>query len=211
MISKLMRLLRGNRFESSAKYWEQRYQEGGDSGPGSYAHLAEFKAEILNDFVRRHGVRTVMEFGCGDGNQLTLADYPQYIGYDVSPSAVEMCRARFAGDATKGFEDAASWNGERADLSLSLDVVFHLVEDLVFEDYMRRLFAAGDRFVGIYAGNNKGSLQPGAPHVKHRKFSDWIDANAPGWRLIEHVPNRFPDDGDYRTTSFAEFFFYARA
>jgi SAM-dependent methyltransferase len=207
-----MRLLRGSRrFEYSATYWEQRYSEGGNSGPGSYAHLAEFKAEVVNEFVRRNSVRSVMEFGCGDGNQLTLAEYPQYVGYDVSPRAVDMCRAKFAGDATKRFEVVSAWNGEAADMSLSLDVIFHLVEDAVFDDYMRRLFAAGNRFVGIYSGNFERTLQPNAPHVKHRRFSDWIDANAPGWTLIEHVPNRFPDDGDYRMTSFAEFFFYDRA
>jgi hypothetical protein len=206
-----MRFLQGNGFESSAEYWEQRYRKGGNSGPGSYAHLAEFKAEILNEFVRQHDVHTVMEFGCGDGNQLMLANYPQYVGYDVSLRAVQLCRAKFAGDPTKRFEEVASWNGERAELSLSLDVIFHLVEDMVFEDYMRNLFAAGERFVGIYAGNSERSQQPGAPHVKHRRFSDWIDAHAQDWTLIEHVPNRFPDNGNYRSTSFAEFFFYELA
>ncbi|KGQ18848.1 Sulfotransferase [Lysobacter dokdonensis DS-58] len=210
MISRLLRLLRGRKFRSSASYWDQRYREGGNSGPGSYAHLAQFKADVLNDFVARQSVHSVVEFGCGDGNQLTLAQYPDYTGYDVSPRAVEICREKFAHDPSKRFETVDSFDGRRADLSLSLDVIFHLVEDAVFDDYMRRLFAAGGRFVGIYASNAERSLQPEAPHVKHRKFSDWIDAHAPEWELFEHVPNRFPDDGDFRTTSFAEFFFYRR-
>jgi len=91
------------RFRGSAEYWERNYARGGTSGPGSYHAAAEAKAAFLNDFVRTHEVRSVIEFGCGDGNQLSLADYPRYIGLDVSRSAIELCKRRFAGDATKSF------------------------------------------------------------------------------------------------------------
>lgn len=211
MISRLLQRLRARNLPFSARYWDQRYREGGNSGPGSYAHLAQFKADILNAFVRKHDVTSVIEFGSGDGNQLALARYPNYIGYDVSPQAVAICRTKFAGDATKRFELVDAYDGRRADLALSLDVIFHLIEDAVFEDYMRRLFMAADRYIVIYSSNAERSLQPQAPHVKHRKFSDWVDRNAGEWELFEHVPNLFPDDGDYRTTSFAEFFFYRHA
>jgi len=88
-------------FPGSAAYWESRYKKGGTSGAGSYAQFAEFKAEVLNEFVQANAVRSVIEFGCGDGNQLTLAHYPRYVGVDVSPAAVEKCRALFQADATK--------------------------------------------------------------------------------------------------------------
>jgi hypothetical protein len=35
----------------------------------------------------------------------------------------------------------------RAELGLSLEVIFHLVEDDVFDVYMRHLFASATRFV----------------------------------------------------------------
>src|ERR1041385_8036217 len=79
----------------SAQYWEARYREGGNSGDGSYGRLASFKAQVLNDFVARNQIRSVVEFGCGDGNQLSLAQYPKYLGLDVSPTAVLNCAARF--------------------------------------------------------------------------------------------------------------------
>ena len=78
-------------FPGSQPYWERRYARGGDSGAGSYGRLAIFKAEFVNSFVRDHGIRSVIEFGCGDGNQLSLAEYPSYFGLDVSRSAVEAC------------------------------------------------------------------------------------------------------------------------
>ena len=64
-------------FPGSTKYWQERYATGGDSGVGSYEKFAEFKAEIVNAFVSTYGVTSVIEFGCGDGNQLRLATYQQ--------------------------------------------------------------------------------------------------------------------------------------
>src|ERR1700709_2154006 len=82
---------RGVAFTTSGQYWDARYKTGGNSGAGSYNDLAKFKAEVLNDFVKQHQVRTVMEFGSGDGAQLALAEYPHYIGLDVSPAAIARC------------------------------------------------------------------------------------------------------------------------
>jgi hypothetical protein len=58
-------------FPGSGSFWENRYRTGGTSGSGSYGRLAEFKAEILNEFVRERGVSSIIEFGCGDGAQLS--------------------------------------------------------------------------------------------------------------------------------------------
>ena len=77
-------------FTSSEKYWVNRYNGGGNSGEGSYGQLAEFKAEIINEFVRRNVITSVIELGCGDGNQLKLAEYPLYIGFDVSLKALSI-------------------------------------------------------------------------------------------------------------------------
>lgn len=204
-------------FRGSAPYWEERYAAGGTSGAGSYGRLAHFKAETLNRFVRDHGVRSVVELGSGDGAQLGLAEYPSYVGLDVSETAVRMCVERFAGDETKRFEviDEAGWAPQRervrADLSMSLDVIYHLVEDETFERYMERLFDLGERFVVIYSSNEEPPGYLGSPHVRHRTFTDWIEAKRPEWRLIERIPNRYPyDPNDRNETSFADFYFFER-
>lgn len=62
-------------FAGSKDYKIERYDGGGNSGVGSYHHLAEFKAEIINGFVAREGIKTGIEYGCGDGNQLKLGAY----------------------------------------------------------------------------------------------------------------------------------------
>ena len=195
-------------FTGSADYWEFNYSHGGNSGSGSYGELARGKANFLNAFVREHSIASVVEFGCGDGNQLSLADYPRYAGLDVSSSAIAMCEERFVEDLAKSFfrydaacfADRGGWFS--ADLALSLDVVYHLIEDNVFGTYIRHLFAAGERFVVLYSTNVV--LSGTAPHVRHRCFSRWVDAECPQWRLMGVTPG--PGAGSAR----ADFFVYER-
>jgi hypothetical protein len=196
-------------FTGSAAFWERRYARGGTSGAGSCGAQALGKAEFLNTFVRENGIQSIVEFGCGDGNQLSLAMYPSYVGLDVSRTALELCKCRFADDLGKSFflYDSSCFVDHadlfKADLAISLDVVYHLVEDSVFEAYMAHLFDAGDRYVVLYATNR--IMRDDAPHVRHRCFTTWIDKNCSEWRLKE-VQNG-PGSGPKRP----DFFVYERS
>jgi len=78
--------------KNSKDYWEKRYSFGGNSGADSYNNLALFKASIINNFVIKNNINTVIEWGSGDCNQLSLAIYKNYIGYDVSKTAIKICQ-----------------------------------------------------------------------------------------------------------------------
>jgi len=198
-------------FPGSAGYWQQRYARGGNSGAGSYGELAEFKAEVLNQLVTQNQFQSVIEYGCGDGNQLSLANYPRYLGYDVSDQAIILCRKRFRGDATKRFESTENPSRETAELTLSLDVVYHLVEDHVFHQYMERLFDSAERMVVVYASNYDDAFEVSSQHVRHRQFTRWIAEHRPHWKLTQHVPNRYPYQGDNKHISFADFYVFEPA
>ncbi|WP_207797667.1 class I SAM-dependent methyltransferase [Leptospira haakeii] len=202
-----LRLSIFRKFPGSASYWESRYQEGGSSGAGSYNFLAEFKAEIINAFVQENKVQTIIEFGCGDGNQLKLAQYPKYIGFDISPSAISICRELFKNDKNKNFKVLSDYSNEKAELVLSLDVIYHLVEDEVFEQYIRNIFNASDKYVIIYSSDVD---LPREFHVRHRKFSKWIEEHIPEWNLEKHIPNRYPYHGNHWKGSLADFFIYRK-
>jgi SAM-dependent methyltransferase len=193
---------------SSNDFWEKRYLEKGNSGPGSYGRLAEFKARIINDFVTTHTITSVIEFGCGDGNQLSLAKYPEYLGIDVSQAAIKRCRDLFAADATKRFSTLSEYSGETADLALSLDVIYHLVEDEVFVRYMNTLFLAADRYVIIYSSDKDHDFETPVTYIRHRKFTQWILEHMTGWELVEHIPNPYPLREDVESESFADFYIY---
>jgi SAM-dependent methyltransferase len=202
------------RFRGSRDYWENRYAKGGNSGAGSYGEFAQFKAEILNSFLLTNRINSVIEFGCGDGNQLTLAKYPQYIGVDVSQTVLNRCRAKFSQDPTKTFLLLNEYGGQTAECALSLDVLYHLVEDQLFADYMRNLFSSASRFVIIYSSNvlpdelEFRNSQAG-DHVRHRHVTGYIAEHYPKWKLVEHIPNRYPYNWETGKGSFSEFFVYS--
>jgi hypothetical protein len=204
------RLLSGP-FPGSQDYWVKRYEKGGNSGPGSYSELAKFKARVLNGFVSEQKIASVIEFGCGDGNQLELAEYPSYRGFDVSPVAVERCRARFASDSSKSFGLLSEYAGETADLTLSLDVIYHLVEDRVFEAHLRSVFGAATRYVAVYSTNRDAPDDAGLPHVRHRHFSDFVARELGSWKLLRNEKQPQEYSGDITSSSLAEFFLFERA
>lgn len=184
-------LRRRLRFPGTATYWDRRYEAGGSSGAGSYGPQAEWKARVVNGWVAEREVTSVVDLGCGDGNQLALAEYPRYLGLDLSAAAVRLCIRRFADDPTKSFlsydpgssADPAGWL--RADMSLSMEVLFHLVDDGMFEDYLARLFDSADRYV-VVCSSDRADLTQG-PHERHRPFTPWVERNRLGWTIEERV------------------------
>lgn len=177
---------------SSADYWEDRYASGHDSGGGSRGAQARFKAEYVNAFISDHPVRGVVELGCGDGHQLGMLNVPGYIGFDVSPAAIARCRALYAGDASKHFHttDELAHVGSTFDLALSLDVIYHLIEDDVYARYLADLFGISERWVIVYTSDvGAGASNEGtAAHVWHRPVTADIAERFPAWDLVERGP-----------------------
>jgi 2-polyprenyl-3-methyl-5-hydroxy-6-metoxy-1,4-benzoquinol methylase/glycosyltransferase involved in cell wall biosynthesis/ribosomal protein S20 len=143
-----------NKFKTS-DYWEKRYKSGGNSGKGSYGLLASFKAQCINDFISEKNIKSAIEFGVGDGNNLSLYNIERYLGLDVSECAIEICKNRFHNDGSKQFATIGSLDAlslkEKYDCGLSLDVLYHLVEYDVYETYLHNLFASAQKYVIIYA------------------------------------------------------------
>ncbi|MDR2602925.1 MAG: hypothetical protein LBC53_10840 [Spirochaetaceae bacterium] len=103
------------------------------------------------------------------------------------------------------------YNGGKAELVLSLDVIYHLVEDDVYNKYMETVFNAAKRYVIIYSSNSEyvEYFTP-CPHIKHRRFTDWALEFAKEWKLMEHIPNKYPYKGNHLKGSFADFYIYEK-
>jgi len=211
LISPGYNLLNRTRSFGSGNYWSERYVEGGSSGCGSYGRLSVFKADVINGFLKEKGVVSVLDVGCGDAHQTSLFKIPKYTGLDISDECVRLNKKFFAGDDTKRFlKYEPSMPVIHADLVLSLDVIYHLVEDDVFNDYMTYLFGCAERFVMIYSSNKDEQSFCQAQHVRHRRFSDWIRENVPDWELLGFVQNKYPLNGRSDMESFANFYVYAK-
>ncbi len=211
IIRKLNHIKRLITWKGSSHYWNKRYLLGGTSGAGSYNRLAHFKAQVLNDFVEKHSIREVIELGCGDGNQLSLSCYPKYIGYDISEEAIKICKKKFASNNEYSFfcSKGLKHLPYTSELVLSLDVIYHLIEDEVYNEYMKMLFSAATKWVIIYSSNYDKVEDI---HVKCRKFTDWIEKYTPDWNLYEYIKNPYPYDiHDMHNTSWSDFYIYKKS
>lgn len=207
MIKSLLRLLDFKRKFNSKKYWSERYKNGGHSGSGSQNLLALFKADIINAFVLKNNIEQVIEFGCGDGQQLEKLNFYNYIGFDVSLEAVNICTKKFGKRADKKFKELKNYSYEKSDLTLSLDVIYHLTEDVVYNKYMNLLFEASTKYVIVYSSNyNIGKYN--SPHVKHRNFTNWVEIHKPKFKLIKKIKNKYPYDDKNETGSLADFYIF---
>jgi len=80
-----------------------------------------------------------------------------------------------------------------------LDVLYHLLEDEACEAFMRQLFGTPEPFVIVYSSNWD---EPCAnwSHIRHRRFTSWVENEAADRRLAEVVRNPYPwdrQDPDY--------------
>lgn len=200
-------------FKNSNEYWKFRYEAGGNSGEGSYGLLADYKADFLNLFIEKRNLQTVFELGCSDGNQLSKLKFPDYVGVDISTHCLEACK-KIADKRGYKFmlpEDFdAQYDAQSIELGLSLDVIYHLVEDEIYDDYMKRIFRAASKFVIIYA-SDFDEYDVSVAHVRHRNFTKDVAENYKEWKLVESHENPFQKD--HKSTeygSFAKFFVFQR-
>ncbi len=205
LLHRLFYLARRLRYPGSSRYWERRYAHGGHSGSGSSGRLAAYKADWLNRFVRENKIQSIVDFGCGDGRQLQLADYPAYLGLDVAPSAVQRCRQMFADDKSKKFAvyDPGSFDpaAAQAELALSIEVLFHLTEDTIYQQYLAHLFASSRRWVIVFAPDAPDHTGGQFPHVRLRQFTPDVPKD---WTL------RYREENPHRDMSMSDFFVFEK-
>lgn len=170
-----------NKFNSK-QYWIDRYRlHRGNSGAGSYGIYAEYKAEIINNFLIQNNITTVLELGCGDGNQLSLLKPKKYYGYDVSLLVVENNKIRFPNFIfSTNIDDFTTM---KYDLTLSMDVILHLIEDEVYEEYVNLLFSLSNNYVIIYSPDEDKDFHN---HCKFRTFTRDVPKE---FKLIKKIIN----------------------
>jgi hypothetical protein len=122
---------------------------------------------------------------------------------------VRRCRDKFKNDPRRRFllYDPIAFRAEtavfQADLALSMDVVFHLIEEEIFAKYIDELFSAATRHVIIYSTNFDKSYPK--PHQVDRHFTACLEQRMPDWELTQTVVNPYKGKEVQ-----ADFFVYAR-
>ncbi len=170
-------------------HWDNHYKNNGNSGIGSYGELCEYKINIINDYIEKYNIKSIIDFGCGDGNQIKSINIKNYIGLDVSKESVHICTQKYSNDSTKKFflyDQNVELNIEPADLTLSLDVIYHICNDSDYNKYMHDLSKNSKKYILIYSSNFDDNKWQS--HVRHRKFTDKMENH----KLIDFIKNKSP-------------------
>lgn len=193
----------------AADYWEKRYSAGGNSGSGSEGALLRWKAQVVNEIIRRNGIRSALELGSGDGKFADLLDLESYFGYDVSNSAVGLANNLFR---KNGFRSSTRLPRlfKKFDLAMSVDVIYHIVDDRKFDQHMSTLFKSSKSTVVIYSFPRPPS-EDMREHIRFNDFQSWVNHRVSNWVLTSHIPNKLPfDENDQNKTSRSEFYIYQK-
>ncbi len=183
---------------SSETYWRGRYADTsskffkGASGNGKLPFRTRYKSKIINSVISTHSVESILDLGCGDGSLTSKIKCKKYFGIEIDKNLTDELRRQYENQPNYNFSTALedSWP-ESFDLSLSIDVIFHLLEDEVYIKYMNMLFMGNAELVLIKSSNHDEVGIGRNAHILHRNFTKNISANFPEYKLIaKYGPRR---------------------
>jgi 2-polyprenyl-3-methyl-5-hydroxy-6-metoxy-1,4-benzoquinol methylase len=121
-----------NRIYSEGR-WGKDAAGKGVSGTGSTLEITREYRAYLEAFIKKHGVTSVVDAGCGDWNFSSAIDWSgaSYLGVDIASDVIDADRTKYekgkitfqVGDVTEELP--------AADLLVSKDVLQHLSNELV--------------------------------------------------------------------------------
>ena len=140
--------------------WGRDVAGKGTSGSGSTLEITREYRAYVEDFIRKHRVKSVVDAGCGDWGFSSAIDWggASYLGVDIASDVIAAVRdkhekgnIRFqVGDITEELP--------AADLLISKDVLQHLSNRLV-EKFVRNNLRKG-KYKWVILTNDRGSDNP---------------------------------------------------
>jgi len=188
----------------SGSNWIDQYAQGEPSGADD--RLDKTEADFLNAFVASNNVYSVIDFSSGDGAQLSYFTFPQYSRFDISKSSVASAQEAIQSRKNYRVSHLSEYDGERADLTISLNAKKHLTQDSVYVDTLARVFRASDRYVIISNSNAKATTAD--KDAEHREFISWVKVNQPEFQLVAHFVNPYPPVNDSTIQPFSRIYIF---
>ena len=121
-----------NRFYADG-IWGKDVTGKGTSGSGSSLEITREYRAYVEDFIKKHPVKSVVDAGCGDWSFSSAMDWgdANYLGIDIASDVVEAVRKKYAKDNIKFEVGDITEDLPAADLLISKDVLQHLSNELI--------------------------------------------------------------------------------
>jgi SAM-dependent methyltransferase len=178
--------------------WGKDVTGQGVSGSGSTLEITRQYRAYVEDFVKTHAVKSVVDAGCGDWTFSSAMDWgdASYLGVDIASDVIEAVRKKYekgritfqVGDITEELP--------AADLLITKDVLQHLSNELV-QKFIRNSLRKG-KYKWVILTNDRGSGNPDIEPGGYRA----IDLAAPPFavRGLVDLPIKFGNE-DTKITS----------
>jgi SAM-dependent methyltransferase len=145
--------------------WGRDAAGNGTSGSGSTLEITREYRAYVEDFIKKHNVKSIVDAGCGDWRFSSAMDWGEasYLGVDIASDVIAAVRKKHekgkitfqVGDITEELP--------AADLLISKDVLQHLSNSLVHK-FIRNNLRKG-KYKWVILTNDRGSenldTQPG--------------------------------------------------
>ena len=130
----------------------------------------------------------ILDAGCGSGrNMIELARHGTVSGVELSGASVDVARARGAGEVIAGSVLDMPFDGDSFDLSVCLDVIEHLDDDVGALRELRRVLAPGGSLlvtVPAYQWLWSGHDEVNHHHRRYTRRSLQRVAEQAGWEQV---------------------------
>jgi SAM-dependent methyltransferase len=172
--------------------WGTNVAGKGTSGTGSTLEITREYRAYVEDFMKKHSVKSVVDAGCGDWSFSSAMDWgdASYLGVDIASDVIAAVRRKHEkGTITFQVGDITD-ELPAADLLISKDVLQHLSNELVHK-FIRNNLRKG-KYKWVILTNDRGSENRDVASGGYRA----IDLAAPPFEVrgLVDLPIKFGDE-----------------
>jgi len=137
--------------------WGKDVAGKGTSGTGSTLAITREYRAYVEDFIKTHNVKSVVDAGCGDWTFSSAIDWngASYLGVDIASDVIATVRARHEKENIKFRVGDITDELPAADLLISKDVLQHLSNKLV-HNFIRNNLGKG-KYKWVILTNDRGT------------------------------------------------------
>ena len=169
--------------------WGKDVTGKGTSGWGSTLEITQEYRAYIEDFMKKHAIKSVVDAGCGDWSFSSAIDWDDasYLGIDIASDVIEAVRKKHEKGNIKFEVGDITDDLPAADLLISKDVLQHLSNELIHK-FIKNNLRKG-KYKWVILTNDRSSENRDIRTGDHRR----IDLTAPPFEVkgLVDLPIKF--------------------
>jgi len=159
--------------------WAKDPEGRGTSGTGSTLDITRDYRSYIEDFIKKHHVKSVVDAGCGDWEFSSATDWnhARYLGVDISTEVIDYVKEKYEKGGVSFMVGDVTDSLPVADLLLCKDVLQHLPNSLISKFIKNNLKKGKYKWVILTNdhGGDNSDIEVGKHHL--------IDLSAPPFNV----------------------------